>query len=177
MPAAAGQATAQADDEKSRNIFVCGVVQQAMNSGKFTASEIAVLTAEANRAFDLIGEQPEPSTHGSRRPSQSLAWSRATPALSCSDMNDGATILLVGDHTRRVASDLVQRAPEGWRVTIDAPKRTLKQSSRFWATCDDVAKAGTIWGNHQPDKQDWHDLFLSGWNVVKEHPPAPPDRH
>jgi hypothetical protein len=86
-------------------------------------------------------------------------------------MPDGATILLVGDHTRRVASDLVQRAPEGWTVTIDKPRRTLKQSSRFWATCDDVAKSGTTWGGTEQDKQSWHDLFLSGWNVVKEHPP------
>jgi hypothetical protein len=55
-----GGPSAAPDDDKSRNIFVCGVVQQAMNSGKFAASEIAVLTTEANRAFDLIGARPTP---------------------------------------------------------------------------------------------------------------------
>jgi len=86
-------------------------------------------------------------------------------------VTDGATILLVGDQTRRAASDLVQRAPVGWVVTIDKPRRTLSQSSKFWAACTEVAKSGVPWGGTPQDKQSWHDLFLSGWNVVKEHPP------
>ena len=57
-----GGPTQQSDDEKSRNIFVCGVVQQAMSSGKFTASEIRVLTQEANAAFDLIHPLPRTQT-------------------------------------------------------------------------------------------------------------------
>lgn len=78
----AGQATAHADDEKSRNIFVCGVVQQAMNSGKFTASEIAVLTSEANRAFDLIGKPPaKPATYASNEPVPGLEPGDPGPEL------------------------------------------------------------------------------------------------
>ena len=46
--------------DKDRHIFVCGVVQQAMSSGKFTASEILVLTQAANDAFDLIRPKPRP---------------------------------------------------------------------------------------------------------------------
>ena len=46
--------------DKDRHIFVCGVVQQAMSSGKFTASEILVLTQAANDAFDLIRPKPKP---------------------------------------------------------------------------------------------------------------------
>ena len=56
-----GLGTNPADDEKSRNIFVCGVVQQAMSSGKFTASEIRVLTQAANEAFDLIRPPAKPA--------------------------------------------------------------------------------------------------------------------
>ena len=84
---------------------------------------------------------------------------------------EGATILLVGDRTRAAACDLLNRAPEGWVVTIDAPRRTLQQSSRFWATCGEVAKSPVSWAGTQQDKQSWHDLFLSGWHVVKEKPP------
>lgn len=84
---------------------------------------------------------------------------------------DGATIVLSGDRTRRAASDLVQRAPAGWVVTIDQPRRTLSQSSKFWAACSEVAKGDWSWGGSTHDKQGWHDLFLSGWNVIKENPP------
>lgn len=85
-------------------------------------------------------------------------------------MDDGATIRLTGERTRDLACELVRKAPNGWTATIDAPPRTLDQNSRFWATCAEVAKLKTVWGNHVPDKQGWHDLFLSGWNVVKGRP-------
>jgi hypothetical protein len=84
---------------------------------------------------------------------------------------DGATIQLVGDQTRRAACALVMQAPERWVVTIDQPRRTLQQSSRFWATCSDVAKSELTWGGTRQDKESWHDLFLSGWHVIKDHPP------
>jgi hypothetical protein len=45
--------------DQARQIFVTGCVGRALGSGKFAASEIAVLTSEANRAFDLIGK-PKP---------------------------------------------------------------------------------------------------------------------
>ena len=48
-----------AGTDQARHIYVTGIVGRAMGSGKFTASEIAVLTSEANRAFDLIGK-PKP---------------------------------------------------------------------------------------------------------------------
>src|SRR5262245_25885621 len=82
----------------------------------------------------------------------------------------GASIRLVGDKTRRAACHRVMTAPEGWVVTIDQPVRNLRQSSRFWATCGEVAKSGTTWSGTPHDKQGWHDLFLAGWSVVKERP-------
>jgi len=83
---------------------------------------------------------------------------------------DGATIRLLGDQTRRAACQLVMAAPEGWFVAIDRPRRSLRQSSRFWATCDDVARSGAIWSGTTHTKDDWHTLFLAGWSVIKERP-------
>src|SRR5262245_61584026 len=83
---------------------------------------------------------------------------------------DGATVRLVGDHTRHAACHLVMRAPDGWLVRVDKPRRTLRQSSKFWATCGEVAKTEVTWSGTRHDKQGWHDLFLSGWHVVKQHP-------
>jgi hypothetical protein len=86
--------------------------------------------------------------------------------------SEGATIVLVGDQTRRAASELVQRAPPGWVVTIDKPRRTLAQSSKFWAACSEAAKSGVPWGGTPQDKQSWHDLFVSGWLIAaKDEPP------
>jgi len=84
---------------------------------------------------------------------------------------EGATVRLVGDHTRRAACSLVQQAPDGWVMQLDRPKRTLRQSSRFWATCGEVAKTDYTWGGTRHDKQSWHDLFLCGWHVIKGNPP------
>jgi len=81
-------------------------------------------------------------------------------------MSDGATILLIGPETRRAACELVQQAPQGWMVRIGEPPRTLEQSSRFWATCRDVARSGATWDGERQTKQGWHDLFLSAWLVA-----------
>ena len=85
-------------------------------------------------------------------------------------MPDGATIRLIGDQTRRAACQLVMTAPEGWLVQIDRPRRSLRQSSKFWAMCGDASRSGVLWSGTTHDKQSWHDLFLAGWNVVKHRP-------
>ena len=88
-------------------------------------------------------------------------------------MSDGATILLIGPETRRAACELVQQAPQGWMVRIGEPPRTLEQSSRFWATCRDVARSSATWDGERQTKQAWHDLFLSGWLIAtrRQRPP------
>ena len=84
---------------------------------------------------------------------------------------DGATVRLVGEHTRTAACKLVQEAPEGWLVKIGAPPRTLKQTSRFYALCGDVARTSVTWGDEHPDKEGWHDLFLFGFHTLKGRAP------
>jgi len=55
----AGKAAPKSDEEQ-RNMFIMGVVGRAMSSGKFTASEIAVLTKGAAEAWDGLQAKPTP---------------------------------------------------------------------------------------------------------------------
>lgn len=41
-------------DPMARNIFICGVVQRAMQSGQFRVDQVVDLTKEAMSAWDLI---------------------------------------------------------------------------------------------------------------------------
>jgi hypothetical protein len=83
--------------------------------------------------------------------------------------SDGASVRLGGEHTRRIACKLVEEAPDGWVMNISAPPRTLAQSDKFWTICSLVAQA--VRTDHPLDKQDWHDLFLSGHAIVQGKPP------
>jgi hypothetical protein len=61
-------------DYDSKMIFVTGVVGRAMGSGKFTASEIAVLAQEAARTYDLVttpSPKPQPQA---QEPPTADAW-------------------------------------------------------------------------------------------------------
>jgi hypothetical protein len=44
--------------DQGKHIFVTGVVGRAMGSGKFTASEIAVLTQAAAQAYEIMNKPP-----------------------------------------------------------------------------------------------------------------------
>lgn len=63
-----GLASGAPPHDQARHIFVTGVVGRAMGGGKFTASEIAVLTSEANRAYDLIGKPPAAQAQATHEP-------------------------------------------------------------------------------------------------------------
>lgn len=53
-PPLAGSAGPARGNPEARSIYITGVVGRAMGSGKFTTSEIAVLTEEAGRVYDLL---------------------------------------------------------------------------------------------------------------------------
>jgi len=59
-PVAAPAYRPPAADKDGRAIFVTGVVGRAMGSGKFTASEILVLTQAAGEAYDRILDPSKP---------------------------------------------------------------------------------------------------------------------
>lgn len=47
-------------------------------------------------------------------------------------MTDKRVFFLAHQEARRRAAQMVAEAPDGWRVTIEPPKRTLDQNSLLW---------------------------------------------
>jgi hypothetical protein len=75
-------------------------------------------------------------------------------------MTDKRILFLVHDEARRRAVEAVQQAPEGYRVTIEPPKRTGEQNARFHAICGDLA--GHEWAGKPRNASEWKVLLVSG---------------
>lgn len=69
-------------DADAKMIFVTGVVGRAMGSGKFSASEIAVLAQEACRVFDLMTRPSPPPQAALQGANQ---WPEEPPAPEAGD--------------------------------------------------------------------------------------------
>lgn len=69
-----GGGRGQQSAEVTRMNFIMGITGRALGSGKFTASEIAVLAQEASRAYDLVTTpSPKPQTPAQEPPTAD-AW-------------------------------------------------------------------------------------------------------
>lgn len=58
------------------------------------------------------------------------------------------TIILRGDHQRRIAHDLIDRAPVDAVVTVKEATRNLDQNARMWSMISDVSRA-------KPEGRKW----------------------
>ena len=86
-------------------------------------------------------------------------------------MPDGATIRLIGNQTRRVACELVMKSPDGWVVTFNEERRTLEQSSKFYALCTRLAQSDLTWDGERQVKRSWHDLLIHAWMLATDRNP------
>jgi hypothetical protein len=71
-------------------------------------------------------------------------------------------ILNSGPHRSR-ARVLIDKAPQGYVMTLAEPKRTLEQNDKLWAMLTDVSVAMPQGRRHTPD--DWKAIFMNacGW--------------
>lgn len=69
------------------------------------------------------------------------------------------TVRLVGPKQRHLAHSLIDKAGDGYVVTVSEPKRTTEQSSRMWAMLSDVARAKPEGRAISPEV--WKSLFLA----------------
>ena len=81
-------------------------------------------------------------------------------------MSDKRVFHLAHDQARRGAAAYVMQAPEGWRVTVEPPKRNGEQNAKFHAMCSDLAKAGVPWAGKPRTADQWKVLLVSGHAVV-----------
>lgn len=71
-------------------------------------------------------------------------------------------MVIANDDFRRRAVNMVQNAPKDTRVTFQAPRRTLPQNARLWASLTDVASQKDHFGRKY-DADTWKCIFMQAW--------------
>ncbi len=61
---------------------------------------------------------------------------------------------------RQRACEAIMQAPDGYVVTLQAPKRSLLQNSKLWAMLSDVSKQ-VIHHGQKLKPESWKDLFTA----------------
>lgn len=80
-------------------------------------------------------------------------------------MDDKRIFVLAHDLARRRAAAFVaDEAPDGWVVTIAAPRRNSEQNAKFHSICSDLA--GTVWAGKPRSAAEWKILLVSGHAVA-----------
>lgn len=74
-----------------------------------------------------------------------------------------AVLVLHNDHMRQKAIHWVNQAPVDTRVEFKAPKRTLPQNARLWASLTDVADQ-VMWHGVKLTSDDWKLIFMDALN-------------
>lgn len=72
--------------------------------------------------------------------------------------------------SRRTALDAVKHAPEGYVCVVRPAKRSLDQSAKFHAICQDLAKSYATWDGERQDADAWKFLLVSGHAVATKVP-------
>jgi hypothetical protein len=72
-----------------------------------------------------------------------------------------AVLILTNPHTRAVARQWIDRAPDFTRLTFKDSKRTLPQNDKMWAMLTDIARQKTwpLEGGTKRSTKVWKDLF------------------
>lgn len=81
-------------------------------------------------------------------------------------MNDKRIFFMAHDEARRRAVAAVVEAPEGWRVTVEPPKRNLDQNALLWVLLSAFAEQLEWPVNGRMVKltaDDWKDLLTAAY--------------
>lgn len=74
--------------------------------------------------------------------------------------------ILTHETARRRAQTAVWDAPDGYKVTIAPPGRTLDMNAKFHAIVTDIAKSGFQWMGKARSADEWKVLIVSGHAVA-----------
>ena len=78
------------------------------------------------------------------------------------------TYELVSARFRATAIGAVRSAPDGYRVIIEEPQRSLPQNDAFWSTMDELSRTIPFAGKLRT-KEEWRTLCISGWMQERGH--------
>lgn len=74
---------------------------------------------------------------------------------------------------RNLLSRWAHAVPEGTRVELKAPKRTVPQNDRLWASLSDVARQ-VEWYGQRLSPEDWKDMFTASLRKARVVPGIDP---
>jgi hypothetical protein len=75
-------------------------------------------------------------------------------------MSEKRLFVLAHLEARKRAAQAVAEAPEGYRVTIEPPKRNGEQNAKFHAICGELS--GREWAGKPRNAAQWKVLLVSG---------------
>lgn len=81
------------------------------------------------------------------------------------------TFWLINQNIKENACEAIMNAPEGYRVQIQPPTRTLQQNDKLWAMLNEVSKQVEWYGQYYP-KEVWKTIFLTAYGVEMRFVPA-----
>tara|TARA_B100000678_G_scaffold290996_1_gene305729 strand:- start:1481 stop:1882 length:402 start_codon:yes stop_codon:yes gene_type:complete len=70
---------------------------------------------------------------------------------------------ITNDIERQRAVEWVRKAPVGWRVTLQEPKRSTDQNSRLWAMLSELS-IQLVWHGQRLTPEDWKLVMMAGLN-------------
>ena len=76
---------------------------------------------------------------------------------------------LVHATARRLASECVAQAPDGFIVEVKEPTRSLEQNSKLWPMLQDISKQVDWYGQKLTD-EEWKDVFSASLKRQKAVP-------
>jgi hypothetical protein len=77
-------------------------------------------------------------------------------------MGDVRVYVMSHAEARQRALNAVAESPDGYRVKIEPPKRSLDQNAKFHALCSDLARQCVEWAGVPRTAGEWKVLLVSG---------------
>jgi hypothetical protein len=75
-------------------------------------------------------------------------------------MTDKQLFVMSHPQARQNAVVAVKQAPEGWRVTVAPPTRSLDQNAKLWASLTDISEQ-VDWYGKRLTPEDWKHVFTA----------------
>lgn len=84
-------------------------------------------------------------------------------------MTDRRLFVMAHDEARRRAMRAVADAPEGWRVTVEPPRRSSEQNAMLHALIGEIANR-CEWAGRKWDAETWKRMLVSAWTRANGEP-------
>jgi hypothetical protein len=77
-------------------------------------------------------------------------------------MSEARVYVMSHAEARKRALNAVAESPDGYRVKVEPPKRSLDQNAKFHALCSDLARQCVEWAGMPRTAEEWKVLLVSG---------------